>query len=85
LNAPSVTLRRLNRLNTLGTRIEFHEIVVSHDAEHGQASALEQACQGSRHVLLRVLDRLKPVRAPEQIPGQDNGLDLMLTPAVSSH
>jgi hypothetical protein len=65
----------VDRLNPIRARIQLDEIVIPHDVENWQSSALEQVCQEARLVPLCFLRRGESIQTTEEITGCDNRLD----------
>jgi len=72
----------VDRLNPTGTGIQLDEVVIPHDVENWQASALEHVGQQDRFVPLCFFRRVEAVPIAEQVSCQDDSVDFLFMSEV---
>ena len=77
--ASPIYLAPVDRLNPSRPGIQLDQIVIPHDVEHWQSSALEQVCQLACFVPLCILRRVEFVQTSEEITGEDESLDFVFS------
>jgi hypothetical protein len=82
MESPKCDSPAMNRLDPGGAGIELYEVIVAHDVQDGHAGCIEHIDNGPRFVPLRILGRIEPIRATQQISTEENHLDVVLAGGI---
>jgi hypothetical protein len=69
----------VNRLHALGKRIQFDQIIVPHDVQNRHSGAVKQLSEALGLVSLGIFCSLKPIGTNQQIAGESDHIDKMLS------